>query len=281
MKRKKHALRAMHKLPVYLVMGIHVLITAIPLYYVIINAFKGAKDIARNPMVLDFSRLTMKSVERAWQQLSFPQTFLNTLILLVLSVSIMVIIGSLGGYAIVVIDDKVLKAFYTFAILVITIPFQVVMVPMVLTLNAIGLSGTYIGTSLAFVALSMPLVIFLYTGFMRGLPKELSEAAFMDGSGFVRTYLSIYMPLMKTVTGTVLILRGTYVWNDLLVPLITLRKGSMQPLVLRLKTFASVRLTSWDLIFGGTFLVTIPILILYLCMQRVFIRGIITGAVKG
>jgi len=86
---------------------------------------------------------------------------------------------------------------------------------------------------------------------------------------------------MKVVTGTVLILRGQAVWNDLLVPILTISKSNMTPLTLRLYAFASQRMTSWDLVFGGTLLCSLPVIILFLSLQKYFIHGIVAGAVKG
>jgi raffinose/stachyose/melibiose transport system permease protein len=116
---------------------------------------------------------------------------------------------------------------------------------------------------------------------MRSLPRELCQAAIVDGCGMGQTYLYIYMPLMKAVTGTVLILRGTSVWNDLLVPLITFTTGKNDPLIRRLYAYCSLQFNRWDLLFAGTLLCSIPILILFLALQKVFVKGITMGAVKG
>lgn len=115
---------------------------------------------------------------------------------------------------------------------------------------------------------------------MRAIPRELCEAGIVDGCGMAPTLLYIYMPLMKVVTTTVLILRGTGVWNDLLIPLATFTNGKLDPLVRRLYAFASLRFNRWDLL-PGTLLCSIPILLLFLFMQRVFIRGLLVGSIKG
>ena len=143
------------------------------------------------------------------------------------------------------------------------------------------LIDNHFGIALVFAGFMLPFIIFLYTGFIKTIPKELEEVSYIDGCSLFRTYLYIYMPLLKTITGTVLILRAVPVWNNLLIPMITTTKGSMATLPLKLFSFVSSYLTNWDLVFGATFLVTLPIILIFLSMQRMFIRGAVSGSVKG
>jgi raffinose/stachyose/melibiose transport system permease protein len=116
---------------------------------------------------------------------------------------------------------------------------------------------------------------------MRTIPKELPESATIDGCGPFKSYLYIYMPLLKTITGIVLILRGVAIWNDLLVPLIVISKSSLYPLTLNLYVFTTSKVGQWDMIFGGTVLVCLPIVIFFLLFQKSFIKGVLAGSVKG
>lgn len=265
-----------------LFLAIYTIITAIPLYYVLINAFKKNQYIANNPM--DFpttNTFTLDNIIRAWDSLKYAQSMLNTVIIVGISCIIIILIGSLAGFAIAIVNSRALNLFYIVAILVITIPFQVIMVPVVVMLKNANLLNSYFGTSMIYVGIMLPIVIFLYTGFMRSLPRELCESAIVDGCGMFKVYFYIYLPLMKTVTGTVLIIKGTSIWNDFLIPLVTLNSSTKMPIVVRLYSFASVRFNSWDLMFGGAFLCAIPIVILFVLLQRSFIQGIVAGAVKG
>jgi raffinose/stachyose/melibiose transport system permease protein len=120
--------------------------------------------------------------------------------------------------------------------------------------------------------------------FFREVPKELEEAGRVDGCGLFRSYRSIYIPLLKSITGTVLILRGVPIWNDLLVPIITISRATMSTLPLKLYSFiasSGSSATRWNLVFGSTFLVSVPILLVFLFLQRYFVRGVVAGAIKG
>jgi raffinose/stachyose/melibiose transport system permease protein len=106
----------------------------------------------------------------------------------------------------------------------------------------------------------------------------------VDGCGLFRSYRSIYIPLLKSITGTVLILRGVPIWNDLLVPIITISRATMSTLPLKLYSFiasSGSSATRWNLVFGSTFLVSVPILLVFLFLQRYFVRGVAAGAIKG
>ena len=137
---------------------------------------------------------------------------------LTISCGIIIISGALAGFAIAIVNNRLLRSIYITLVLLISVPFQVILIPIVQILSTLKLMNNYFGTSFVFAAVNMPFAVFLYTGFMRAIPRELCEAAIVDGCGMAKTFLYVYMPLMKVVTTTVLILRGTGVWNDLLIP---------------------------------------------------------------
>jgi raffinose/stachyose/melibiose transport system permease protein len=253
----------------------------VPLYYVLINAFKTDMGINLVPMGFSAKYFTFESFSNAWRLLSFPKALMNSLILVVVSCGILIVAGALAGFSIAIVHNRLLRTIYTALVLLISVPFQVILIPIIQILSTLKLMNNYFGTSFVFAAVSMPFTVFLYTGFMRAIPRELCEAAIVDGCGMWRTFLNIYMPLMRVVTSTVLILRGTGVWNDLLIPLATFTNEKYDPLIRRLYAFASLRFNRWDLLFAGTVLCSIPILLLFLFLQKVFIRGILVGSIKG
>jgi raffinose/stachyose/melibiose transport system permease protein len=278
---KKKTLIKRKKLFVTIVLIIASFIVAIPLYYVLINAFKRPEFIQFQPFFITPEQFTLNNIFKTFVVMKYLEALMNNIIILFISIGIVVLIGSMTGFAVAVTNTRILKIYFVFTVLIIAVPFQIVMVPLSIIMKKTYLINNYFGTSLVYVAISLPIVIFLYTGFMRSLPKELSEAAIMDGCSLAKSYFYVYMPLMKATTSTVMIIRGSFVWNDFIIPLITISKASMTPLTLRLYGFASTRFNSWDLIFGGTLLCSIPVLILFILLQRYFISGMIAGAVKG
>jgi len=265
----------------HIVLSIVAAIVLIPLYYVLVNAFKTEIGINLSPMGFKAEYFTFSNLSNVWRLLDFPRALTNSVLLVLISCSIIIASGSLAGFAIAVVNNRLLRTIFVTLVLLISVPFQVILISVVQILNAMGLMNSYFGTSFVFAAVNIPFAVFLYTGFMRAVPRELCEAAIVDGCGMGKTFLYIYMPLLKVVTTTVLILRGTGVWNDLLIPLATITNEKYDPLVRRLYAFCSLRFNSWDLLFAGTLLTSIPILLLFLFLQRVFIRGIMIGSVKG
>ena len=235
MEKKARSLKLKNKqIGSHIVLAIACIIILIPLYYVMINAFKLDLYINIDPMAFNWAYFTIENISNAWKSLNFLLSLQNSVILVILSLGMMIILGSLAGFAIAIVSNKFLRIFYTVLIMLISVPFQVIMIPLVQVLNTLHLLNSYFGTSLVFVALGLPFTVFLYTGFMRSIPREICDAAIVDGCGMYRTYLYIYMPLLKAVTGTILIIRGTAVWNDLLIPLITFTNSKYDTLIRKL-----------------------------------------------
>lgn len=280
MKQISVARQKMH-LPTTIFLIIYVAVSSVPLVIAAINAFKPRNEILLKPLEVNFNTITLEGIKAAFSMMNYMQALKNNIIVLVISLAVMIVFGSLMAFAVAVVDSKVLQFSYIVSILVITIPFQAIMIPIVILLKNIGLLNSFLGMSMVFAATSLPIVIFLYTGFMRSLPRELCEAAIVDGCGILRTYVSIYMPLLKAVTGTVIIIRGVSIWNDLLVCLITTSDARMTTMVYRLYSFVSNKFSRWDIVFGSSLLVSIPIIIIFIFLQKSFVRGVVAGAVKG
>ncbi|THF77129.1 carbohydrate ABC transporter permease [Cohnella fermenti] len=253
----------------------------LPFWYIANNAIKNADEISTHPFTLTLKSITLDNLRRAYAMLHFPTAFLNSLILLVLSLALLVSLGSLAAYGIVIPRSRFMNRLYTLLVALISVPFQITIVPLVGLLKQLGLINSFLGVAFVYAAMYLPFVIFLYVGFMRTIPRELAESSQIDGSGMLRTYLLIYMPLLKSITGIVMIVRGVSVWNDLLAPLVVLYRNSMYTLPIQLYVFSSSKIGQWDLVFGGTLLVCLPITVFFLLMQRSFVKGIMAGGIKG
>lgn len=280
-KNKTAAWKIRRNLPAYVILTIYASIVIVPIFYAILNSFKNGTDIQQHFFAFSPKMLSLDAYKSVITLLRFGEGLKNNIIIMLLSLAITVVCSSLAAFAIVVVGTKGLKRIYTVLVMLICVPVYAFVFQLVPLLKGIGLLNTYLGTSLIFSALSIPVSVFLYTGFMKTVPKELCEAATVDGCGIWRTYFSIYMPLMITVTGTVLILRGTYIWNNLLVSMVTITDSTKTMLIPRTYAFNSSTYTRWDLVLASSVLVSLPVTVLYLAMQRVFMRGIMAGAVKG
>jgi raffinose/stachyose/melibiose transport system permease protein len=269
---------------VNVVMILIVIILVMPLWYVLNNAFKVEREILLRPLLLRPAAATIDNLVRAFKAMKYPLTFMNSVITLVLSCALLISLGSLAAFGIAMARSRFLNTVYVVLVAMITLPFQLAMVPLIFLLKGMKLTNTYLGLALVYAGWFMPFVIFLYTGFMRTVPRELEEAARVDGCGLLRSFFSIYIPLLKSITGTVLILRGVPIWNDLLVPIITISRSTMSTLPLKLYSFIGTpgsKAIQWSLVFGSTFITSLPIVLVFLFLQRYFVRGVAAGAIKG
>lgn len=263
-----------------LFLGLFTLFILFPIILALLNSFKPIAEIQRNFLTFNLKTFTLEAYDKVITILRFGEGLWNNIVITLLSTAMTVVLGSLMAFAISLVNSKFLRAVYMTSILLICIPIHAIILQLVPLLKTLGLLNTYFGTSFVFTALSLPVAVFLYTGFMRTLPKELSEAAVMDGCGLWKIYSSIYMPLMKTITVTVIILRATYIWNDLLVSLVTISDATKTMLVPRMYAFNSSTSTRWDLVLASSVLVSIPVAALYLFLQKFYMRGLVSGAVK-
>jgi raffinose/stachyose/melibiose transport system permease protein len=201
-------------------------------------------------------------------------------IITVSSVVVLVVLGSLCAYAIARRPSKLGGALYVLFVLGIILPFQLAIIPVYVALRYVHLTGTYLGVILLYTGLLMPFSVFLFTGFIRALPRDYEEAAQVDGAGLLRTYLRVVFPLLLPVTGTVAILAGLFIWNDFFLALIFIYGSKTQTLPLALFSFVGEYVSQWNLIMAAVVISIAPILAFYLFAQRQLIRGF-AGGIRG
>lgn len=251
-----------------------------PVILVLLSSIKTKEELAANPFRIP-SQVTFEHFATAFQNMHYFKSALNSLIITGVSVSILVFIASSAAYAIIRRGNKFYTGLYLFFLAGLIVPFQMTMIPLYKLMVSLKFINTYHGIVLVYLALSVPFSIFVLSGFIRGVPKELEEAAKMDGCGIYRTFLLVVLPLMKPAVVTVAILNTFTIWNDFLMPMLFLPSKEMQTLPVQLFSFVGQYFNDWSPIFAGIFLIVYPLIILYAVAQRFIIKGITAGAVKG
>jgi raffinose/stachyose/melibiose transport system permease protein len=212
-------------------------------------------------------------------QAGLVQPLINSAIITVSSVAGLILIGSFAAYAIARNRGRLSNALYIFFVLGILLPFQLGIIPLFVAFKDLGLVGHYSGMILLNIGLLMPLAVFLYTGFIRALPRDYEEAAWVDGAGLLLTYFRVVLPLLLPITATVAMLTGLIVWNEYFLALIFLLGSHAQTLPVALSSFVG-DVARWNLIFAGIAFAIAPVLLFFLFAQRHLIRGF-TAGVKG
>jgi raffinose/stachyose/melibiose transport system permease protein len=253
----------------------------IPFYFLIVMAVKPSPEIFDPPTALP-SRVEWGNFSKAWAGsgvVSLGQGLKSSAIITVFSVLLLILIGSIAAYTLARRAGHLSTILYFLFVLGIILPFQLGIVPAYVALRKLGLTGSYVGLIVLYTGLLMPLTVFLYTGFVRTLPKDYEEAAQIDGAGLFRTYRRVVFPLLLPVTGTVAILTGLIIWNDFFLPLIFLSGTNKATMPVAIYSFVGEFATQWNYIFAAVIVAVAPILAFYLFAQRQLIRGF-TGGIK-
>jgi raffinose/stachyose/melibiose transport system permease protein len=247
-----------------------------PVYVLINLSFKNPKEISEASLALP-SSLETNNYTQAWNGASLGAAMLNSTIITVASLMALVIVGSLAAYYLARTQTKLSYGMYLLFLLGIVLPFQLALVPLYKLMKDTGLLGSYTSMVIFYTGLQMPFTIFLYTGFLRALPREYGEAALVDGASHLQSFRRITFPLLRPITGTVIILNAVFVWNDFLTPLVYLGGTPNETLPVVVYQFVGQYVSNWGYIFAAVVVASLPILVMFLLLQRYVIRGFASG----
>lgn len=256
------------------------LIALYPLFFIVSMTFKSSQEMALSPLALP-SSINFSNYAATWLQMRFPLVLGNTVLITAGSVALLVLLGSMAAYPLARRAEKAYSIIYMYFLAGIMLPFQLAMVPLYKLINSMGMVNTYYGAMLIYTALNLPLAIFLYAGFLRTSPKELEEAARIDGCSLFRAFWLAVFPIIKPVTATVVVLCSLNTWNDFIVPLLFLQDQRYRTITIELYMFVGEHVTNWSLLFPGMVLSVLPLLLVYVFLQKFIIKGIAAGSLKG
>ena len=257
------------------------LIMMVPIYYFLISAFKARKDIIKFPLLINKELFTLENFPYVIKKIQYWKALGNTAFITAMALIIVIVCASLAGFAIARIKSRGFSTYYKLIVTLMVIPFIGCLLPLVTISTKLNLYDSIWGCIVIQAAWNMPFAVFLYTGFMGSLPGELEEAAYIDGSSVFGVYWRVFLPLLAPVTATCAIRQGTGIWNDYLVSRSLLNENKIPTLMVGINAFNGQRGQELGYIMTGVLLVSIPMIILFLCLQKYFIKGIAAGAVKG
>jgi raffinose/stachyose/melibiose transport system permease protein len=265
---------------VYLVLTIWAAIALFPIWTLIINSFKPQKEIFSNPFGLP-QNFTIDGYKAVWEKGNFDIYFLNTLYVTLISLSLIILFGSMAAYALAKWNSKTSTFLYVFFIAGLMIPIRLGTIDLVRLMKFLSLQDTIWSLIPVYVAMGMPISIFILTAFIQNLPKEMFDAAKVDGASEWRIYLQIVMPLLRPAIATVAIFNMIKIWNDFWFPLVFIRAEKSRTIALGVSLLFGQYRTDWNRALSTLALAAIPMLILYILLSREFIKGLTAGAVKG
>ena len=255
-----------------------------PFLMVVINSLKEKRDIIKSPFswLFTIKGLSFDNFVKAFTQMNFLNAFKNSLIVTVSATVVVTLLASMLAYYIVRHHNKFSTGAFALMVASMIIPFQAIMIPLVSiyggTLNVLNHRATLVFMHTGF---SMAMSVFMFHGFIKGnIPMALEEAANIDGCTNVQTFFQIVLPLLKPIISTMVILNSLAFWNDYLLPSLVLTDKELLTLPLSTYSFYGTYSADYGTIMAGLLLCVIPILILYVILQKQIIGGVVSGAVK-
>lgn len=265
--------------PAYVLSVIIAVVHILPFYLLVTTSLKPLTDLSskwRLPTAIAWDNFS-----NAWKMAALERAFVNNIIITALSLILIVLLGACAAYPLSRYQTRLNKFMYTMFISALIVPPLTILVPLYQFFQDINGMNTYWGVTLLHVTFNLSQAIFLYTGFIGSIPRELDEAAMIDGMGRFRLFFQMILPLLKPVTATVLILSGVGVWNDYQFSLFFLQQLDMRTITVSLATFFGPYSNNVGWVAAGSLTAALPITILYLLLQRWFMTGLTSGAVKG
>ncbi len=251
-----------------------------PCLLALVNSFKTLPEIVRSPLALPRT-LRFDNYEYVLTGIELLRAMRNSFLMCAAVIGCLITLAPMAAYSLTRRSMKTAPALRVLFLAGLTIPFQVILIPLLMEFRLLGIQNTYVALLLHYVSGGLPLCIFLYSGFMQTIPRELEEAAAIDGCRPFLTFWRIVFPLLTPCTVTIVIFWGLWIWNDFVQAFIIMGPSRGQLAFVQLWRFLSDKyVKNWNHIFAGVIVLSLPVTAVYLIMQRRLIRGIAAGAIK-
>lgn len=263
----------------YIILYTLAALVMLPLINIILSCLKSNADISRVqllPTSLNFENFT--TVFKAGV---LVPGFTNSIIITGVSLFFAVLVCALAAHPLARRKEKVYSFIYLFFLSSMMIPAAANLVPVYKILNGLGLINTRTGMVLIYIAGSIPMGILLYSGFIKTIPRELEEAANIDGCNYFQSFMTTVLPLLKPVTVAFIVISILGIWNDFMMPMLLLQSKEKQTITLAVYTFQHEKETDWGAVYALMTIAVLPPILLFLLGQKHFYKGMTLGAVKG
>lgn len=269
---------------IFITIGIAVffLIFLSPIIIALSGSFRELKDSSSYLNL--FQNVSLESYKTAFGKMKYLRSLKNSILVTSISVCLLLLTCTMAGYAIARLRGKIGSFFQIFFLAGMIVSAQMSIIPMYRIVNSLGIGNTIAAPICLYVTSAIPFSIFLYTNFIKsGVPYALEEAAYIDGASIPFIFCRIVIPLTKPALTSIVITQGVPIWNDFFFGMLFLSSPEQKTLPLTMLNFIGdmENATQWNMLFAACFLSAIPILIVYMFLQRYFVSGLTVGAVKG
>lgn len=264
----------------HLVLVVLAVFTLFPVIMVVSTTFKSEADVRARPFDL-FSSFSFENLITAWTQGEFSRYLVDSILLTVPSTALVVIISTMAGYAFARLPFPGRSIMFYSVVLGLLVPFFTYMIPLYFQLRSMGLLDTLIGAVLVLTMTGIAFGTFFMRAFFTDLPDELEQSARVDGCSEAQIFVRVLLPLVRPGLGALTVFTFLANWNNFLVPLLYLPSGRYRPLTTGLYMFTGGRSLDIGPLAAGTLITILPVLIVFLALQRQVTQGFLSGAIKG
>ncbi len=252
-----------------------------PVILMVINSIKPFREVVMDVIALP-GKIEYQNYLYVIKYINYPRLFLNNFLITALGIGGIVLFSSMAGYMLSRHKNGFTRFAYLFCIVPMLIPFQTIMITLLKVSKTLGLSESIPGLGIQYWGFGIPMAVFIYSGFVGTIPREIDESALIDGASTVGTFFKIIFPLLRSITATVIALDVMWIWNDFLLPLLMVN-GSVKTKTLTLAayTFVGQYNTQWHYTMTAMVLAVFPSILFFIFMQKYIIKGVVSGAVKG
>ena len=254
------------------------LLIVIPISIVVLGSFKTSAETLVPNLNLP-ERWMWSNYVYVYEKGKIGRALLNSVFLTTVVVLICLIISALCAFVLSRRKNRYTKAADMLFKMGMIAPMSVI--PTLLLMQTLHLSGTYLSAILLYTAINLPWAVFIYSNFMRALPRTLEEAAIIDGCGPFRLFMNIVFPLLKNVTVTNIVVIAMGVWNDFMIPIYFFTSSSKWTLPMSVYNFYGLYFRDWNYVFADLIITSLPMVLLYLFAQKYIVSGLMAGSVKG
>lgn len=258
----------------------YAIIVVYPLLIMLVSSVKTTGEIFADPLGLFPEVVRLANYAEAWDRANFGTFFRNSIFVCVISVSLILFFGSMAAYVLARFSFPGNRLVYLLFLAGFMIPVRLAIVPLFIMMRDLHLLDTLWSLIVIYIAAGMPFTIFLMVNFFRHIPRDLEDAAVLDGAGPFQVYYQIMLPLVRPALATVGLFHFLNVWNDFFFPLIFIRSENLRTVPLGVSTFFGEYSNEWSLMFAALSISIMPVIIVYLMASKQFIAGLTSGAIK-
>lgn len=265
----------------FLILSLIALSQLFPLYWLLTFSLKSNGEIFGSNIVGLPETWRWENYVKAFTQTSLVRYFLNSVFYSATTVIVAGIFAAMAAYAIARMNWKLNKVAFGIFTLGIMIPAQAALLPLFQLLDKTGLKGGYLGLLIPYIAGALPMSVMILTGFYKGIPREMEEAAYIDGCGMLRCFFTIILPIIKPAIATASIFTFLGTWNELMLANTFVDSDLYRTLPVGIMSFAGQYSTDWGLIGAGMVIATLPTIVIYILLSNQVQESLVAGAVKG